>query len=137
MIDEAMQLVSALHAWHKVIRKRVVLSGHTDSESLDTVDELRRAADMIKKLSGENDELQSRLKHLEGVERDKDALFFEMQRWKRRAEAAERDIETLLMEGCAGCDFCAYFGTCSRSDIQETYCAPKWRGPCAENGGEA
>ena len=56
--------------------------------------------------------------------------------WQRRAEAAERDIETLLMEGCAGCDFCAKFGACSRNDVSDTYCDPEWRGPCEGNGGE-
>ncbi len=75
------------------------------------VRDLGKAANMIEKLSSDCDA------------------------WKCRSEAAERDIETLLMEGCAGCDFCAYFGICSRGEVHDTYCEPKWRGPREENGG--
>lgn len=57
--------------------------------------------------------------------------------WKARCKAAERDIEGALMEGCMGCDKCAYFekrGMCPECE-RTPYCKPKWIGPLKKNGG--
>ncbi len=78
---------------------------------------------MLKKLLTEN----------ESYRNDRDV-------WKRRAEAAEKDIRDMLVRGnVAICHFCKqdtnpdYLESC-----EERGCAyvAEWRGPCAENGGE-
>lgn len=60
--------------------------------------------------------------------------------WKRRAEAAERDIEHC----CATCQYHHLFfdgylsaNDCTNPDggCTNNYDRWKWRGPCAENGG--
>lgn len=77
---------------------------------------LEYAAEMIENLSGK----------CEGLEKDRDA-------WKRRCEAAERDIRSML-RGNGSCMYCGKFGTdgCSWKDCWN---AVEWRGPCKENGG--
>lgn len=66
------------------------------------------------------------------LEADRDA-------WKRRAEAAERDLGTVLP-----CMSCKEYrtgenlacDTCEASDLNDWHkCSYVWRGPCEENGG--
>ncbi len=113
MTDEAKRLVAALRNSY----------GYSERRDND-------AADMIEKLSAdlESNERQYCRDAFETIVAEGVKLEAERDKWKHRCKSAEQDIETLLMEGAAGCDFCAYFGTCSRSEIQGTYCKPRWRG---------
>lgn len=57
--------------------------------------------------------------------------------WKRRAEAAERDI-TSMLESC-DCEirheYCARCYTPNECNTDKCAGYAKWRGPCEENGG--
>ncbi len=80
----------------------------------------RQAAELIESLTAE----------LEQTKRERDT-------WKRRAEAAERDITSML----ESCDFeirheyCARCYPSNQCNTDECAGYAKWRGPCAENGG--
>ncbi len=86
-------------------------------------------------------------------------LSSDLDAWKQLAEAAKRDIRSLIENTDSACDFCTHrrvckgcenektcstdfeFGTCPA--MKDTPCNGcglenhfQWRGPCAENGGE-
>ena len=64
------------------------------------------------------------------LEADRDA-------WKRRAEAAERDMEAIMKDSEQGCDYCKNYADDCGTRCRCTWddCKPEWRGPCKENGG--
>lgn len=68
------------------------------------------------------------------------SLLAERDEYKRRAEAAEHDLQAA--QGCDSCKYCLMDGDiCARYSAGENACGAKWcagyewRGPCAENGG--
>ncbi len=104
MTDEAKRLVDAL-------REDAEWAKANEWETPITLgDNLTAAADMIEKLSA-----------------DRDA-------WKRRAEAAERDIRKILVSGKL-CPFCIKYAAVERCTSEGCMDNAVWRGPCAENGG--
>lgn len=60
-----------------------------------------------------------------------DELIAERDEWKRRAEAAEKDIKYMLITG----EDCPLCGSSRPECGWDCELRAKWRGPCAENGG--
>lgn len=77
------------------------------------------------------------INQLETQLRDAAKLQSERDAWKHRAEAAERDI-TSMLESC-DCEirheYCARCYTPNECNTDKCAGYAKWRGPCKENGG--
>lgn len=158
MTDEAKRIVDELRRY---------ASAHSDTTYgvfkyvVGTDEILREAANLIEKLSvaldrvTEDDNFQR--KCVGDLYAQMNQLIHQRDSWRRRAEAAERDLHSAITAdvGCAlcahrhecnGCDnegICTKqfeFGTCPA--MKDTPCNGcdfenhwRWRGPCAENGG--
>lgn len=72
-------------------------------------------------------QIETQLRDAAKLQSDRDA-------WQRRAEAAERDLLKLMKNHQRGCNYCKHREYCTAAWDE---CAPEWRGPCAEDGGES
>jgi len=133
MTDEARHLVAMLHAWHNALNNL--------GKSGGAVDELIRAADLIEEMSAKAEEDQT---VIAGFEIMLSSAKSAAETWKRRAEAAERDINKVSKYyPCAVCKHWHLGGCKLAADLDEPNwrCNRdtnrfEWRGLCAENGGE-
>ena len=73
------------------------------------------------------DDLQYLLQDHTRLTAEIESLTAERDRFKARAEAAEKDLENLIKIGPAGCGLCKN-GRCWRRNGTEE-CNPEWRGP--------
>lgn len=132
MTDKAMQVVRELQNY-----ARQYARGNSLGRAIDgTARIMYMAANLIEKLSAElesDDRQYSRVAFdtivAEGLktEADRDA-------WKHRAEAAERDLTTLMKKTEWGCNFCKH--RVGAICVSWDECKPEWRGPYKENEGE-
>ena len=133
MTEEARQIIRSIRHFEDAYRYSI--NGEVLDMSCGDFEKLMTdAADLIEQLSAdlESNERQARenfgvsSQAIAKVEAKCDAL-------KRRCEAAERDIRSML-RGNGSCMYCGKFGTdgCSWKDCWN---AVEWRGPCKENGG--
>lgn len=91
---------------------------HARTDVPDMLAEIERLTTALKLLESDRDaERKIRL--------DAEA---EMDAWRRRAEAAERDI-TIMLGTQRVCFICANRTPCNNSTTGEYACDPKWRGP--------